>query len=123
VRRAVPALALLLVSVACGEAGDRAGSSAPSPISGAQIDAMRAEVRANLERDPGFVPAERLRIERAEDGARIVVHVTLPVEVDEQGYAGLCETIAEAGASVLVEGQSQEVYFVKGDAIVHSCAP
>lgn len=118
---AFPAILIAAVSLACGDADEP--RPAPPPISGAQIDAMRAEVRANLERDPGFVPAERLRVERAEDGTRVVVHVTLPEELDEDSYAQLCETIAAAGDTVLVEGQTQEVYFLYGDAIAHSCGP
>ncbi len=115
--------AVLLLAAGCGEKSGSPDAREVPPISGAAIDAIRAEVRARLEGDPAFRPAERLRVERTEEGARIVVHVTLAEEPDEQAYARLCETIAAAAASVLVEGQTQEVYFLKDDAVVHSCGP
>jgi len=113
----------LLLAAGCGEKSGSPGAGEVPPISGAAIDAIRAQVRARLERDPGFTPAERIRVERTEDGARAVVHVTLAEDLDEEAYARLCETIAAAAASVLVAGQTQEVYFLRGDAVVHSCVP
>jgi hypothetical protein len=109
-----------MLLLACRESAPESEGSAP-PISGAALDQIQNNLRATLDRDFAGLRAERVRVERASDGSRAIVHAGLVAASDEAEYQRVCRAISEATSSVLIEGQSLEVYLLHGEEVVHSC--
>ena len=111
--------AVLLFCVACDDSA-REPAAAP-PIAGAVLDQIQKNVQEILDRDFGGMRAERVRVEKAANGARAVVHATLGAALAEADDQRLCSALSDAASSMLLEGQSIEVHFLRDGAVVHSC--
>ena len=114
-------LAVPLFGVACGDAS-RPPVAAP-PIAGAVLDQIQKNVQQTLDRDFGGLRAERVRVERADDGARAVVHASLGAPLAEGDDQRLCGALAAAASGMLLAGQSIEIHLVGEGGAVRSCAP